>query len=467
MIQPKPAAISLPAEAGRSTRTNLRWWLLAVLFGSGVVNYIDRNVLSLVMIDPQFKRDMLGLLPNTVLTVADDGRFKEQMGLVDAAFKAAYAVGFLLTGWLVGRLGVRRGFALFVSVWSLAGMATALVSGIRSLAVARAGLAVGESGNFPTATRVVAEWFPQRERSVAFGVFNASGNIGIILTAWLVPLLVLEAGWRTCFFLTGALGLVLLLAWWATYRPVAEHPRLSAAERDHIFSSHRPAETPEGTAEADIPNDGPAPPWRTLLTYRQTWAFAVGKFCTDPIFWIYLTWLPDFFNSSENLDQKLDLKTLGLPFLTIYLAADLGALSFGWLSAFLLRRGWSVNAARKAVMALGAVCVLPIVGAAQTASLWTAVGLIALAAAAHQGFSTMLFTSVTDLFPRRMVAPVTGLGGTFGAIGGVLLASVAGYVRVHYGYFPLFVVAALAYSTALLVIHFLVPRLTPVESKLS
>ena len=445
-----------PAPSPEATRPapwpHLRWWVLGVLFLSGVVNYVDRNVLSFVMIDPAFKRDLLGLAPGAPLTPADDGRFKELMGLVDAAFKAAYALGFLLTGYLTVRLGLRRSFSLFVLVWSAAGMLTSLVGSVRGLALARVGLALGEAGNFPAATRTVAEWFPRNERSVAFGFFNASGNIGIILTAWLVPFLTLQFGWRACFFATGLLGLGLLVAWRVVYRPVTEHPRLAAAERAHL----------EAGQETE-PNAAPVP-WGRLLRYRQTWAFAVGKFLIDPVFWIYLTWLPDFFNSNEALDQKLDLKNLGLPFLVIYLVTDAGSIFFGWLSSRFLRRGWSVNRARKTTWLLCALCVLPILFAAETRQLWVAVGLIALAAAAHQGFSANLFTSVTDLFPRRMVAPVTGLGGTAGAIGGVLLAAVAGLIRVRFGYGPLFAYAAVAYGLALLLIHWLVPRMERVTA---
>ena len=418
-----------------------------MLFLSGVVNYVDRNVLSFTMIDPAFKRDMLGLAAGTTLTPALDGQFKEQMGFVDAAFKAAYAVGFLITGWLVGKLGLRRAFSFFIGLWSLAGMLTSLVGSIRSLAVARAGLAVGESGNFPAMTRTVSEWFPQRQRSTAFGIFNASGNVGIILTAWLVPWLTLQYGWRSCFLLTGMLGIILLLAWRFVYRPVAEHPRLQPAERELIEGG----QTPEP--------DAPQLSLGQLLRLRQTWAFAVGKFMIDPIFWIYLTWLPDFFNSNEALDDKLDLTSIGLPFLVIYLVTDAGSVFFGWLSGYFLRRGWSVNRARKTTFFLCALCVLPITQAAQTHSLWIAVALISLATAAHQGFSTTLFASVTDLFPRSLVARVTGIGGTAGAIAGVGLALAAGIIRVRFGYYPLFVLAGAAYLLALLFIHLLVPRM--------
>ncbi|RCR66580.1 MFS transporter [Larkinella punicea] len=446
MNQPLNVPKLKPATGYRPWK-HLRWWVLAVLFLSGIVNYVDRNVLSFTMIDPSFKRDMLGLPADAVLTPALDGQFKEQMGFVDAAFKAAYAVGFLLTGWLTTRLGLRRGFSLFVMIWSLAGMLTSLVGSIRSLALARAGLAVGEAGNFPAATRTVSEWFPQKERSIAFGIFNASGNIGIILTAWLVPFLTLQYGWRSCFLLTGLLGIGLLVAWLVIYRPLAEHPRLSPDEHALIRADEVPE--PERASVS----------WWQLLRYRQTWAYAGCKFLIDPVFWIYLTWLPDFFNSSEALDQKLDLKNLGLPFLVIYLVTDVGSIFFGWLSSYFLKIGWSVNRARKTTWLICALCVLPIVLAAQTHSLWVAIGLISLATAAHQGFSATLFASVTDLFPKPLVAQVTGIGGAVGAISGVLLALVAGIIRVRYGYFPLFVVAACSYLLALGIIHLLVPKM--------
>lgn len=443
----------LKPTTGKKAWTNVRWWVLAVLFLSGIVNYVDRNVLSFTMIDPVFKRDMLGLSANTPLTPTLDGQFKEQMGFVDAAFKAAYALGFLLTGWLTARLGTRRGFSVFVVIWSLAGMLTSLVGSIRSLAMARASLAVGEAGNVPVVTRSVSEWFPLKERSVAFGLFNASGNIGIILTAWLVPYLTLQFGWRSCFLLTGSLGFILLLAWLLIYHPVATHSRLSPAERDHIKDNEEPE--PEAVSVST---------WQ-LLGYRQTWAYAGGKFLIDPVFWIYLTWLPDFFNSSEALEQKLDLKNLGVPFLIIYVVTDLGSIFFGWLSSHFLKLGWSVNRARKTTWLICALCVVPIVLAAQTHSLWIAVGLISLATAAHQGFSATLFASVTDLFPRPLVARATGIGGAVGALSGVLLAVIAGIVRVRFGYFPLFVLAACAYLLALGLIHLLVPKMERVTLK--
>ena len=431
--------------------SNLRWWVLAVLFLSGIINYVDRNVLSFTMIDPSFKRDMLGLPADAVITPALDGQFKEQMGFVDAAFKAFYGVGFLVTGWLTSRWGARRGFSFFVTLWSIAGMLTSLVGSIRSLAVARAGLAFGEAGNFPVMTRTVSEWFPQKERATAFGIFNASGNIGIILTAWLVPFLTLQYGWRSCFFFTGLLGIVLLIAWLVVYRPLTTHPRLSPAEKELILADAEPE--PERLSVS----------WWQLLRYRQTWAYAGCKFLIDPVFWIYLTWLPDFFNSSEALDEKLDLKNLGLPFLVIYLVTDVGSIFFGWLSSYFLRLGWSVNRARKTTWLICALCVTPIVFASQTNSLWVAIALIALATASHQGFSANRFASVTDLFPKPLVAQVTGIGGAMGAISGVLLALVAGIVRVRYGYFPLFVVAASSYLVALGVIHLLVPKMERIK----
>jgi ACS family hexuronate transporter-like MFS transporter len=429
---------------------NYRWRIVALLFFATSINYIDRNVLSFAMVNDNFRKDMMGI--EGPLTEADTARFKELMGYIDALSKLAYALGFILVGWLIDKIGTKRGFTLSILVWSLAGVAHSFIGSVRGLAFARFALLFGEAGNFPSAVKSVAEWFPHKKRSFATGVFNAGSNVGIICTALMVPYITLQYGWRTSFFVTGALGFILLAFWWLTYNRPEEHPKVGQEELAYI----RDGEVVDAVAPKKLS-------WGKLLGYRQTWAFAMAKFTADPIWWFYLTWLPDFFNSSEALDQKLDLKNIGLPFLVIYLVSDVGSIFFGWLATYLMKQGWSVNKARKTTMLLCALCVVPIFFASITHSIYVAIALISLAAAAHQGWSANCFTLVSDMFPRHTVASVTGIGGVFGSVGGIILAASAGVIRVKFGYLPLFLIASSAYLVGLLLVQLLAPRLEPLS----
>lgn len=430
-----------------SRTTNYRWRVVALLFFATTINYIDRNVLSFTMIDEGFRKTMLGLPSDGVLTEADINHFKELMGYVDAAFKTAYALGFLVVGWFIDKIGTRLGFAWAIVVWSLAGIGNAFVSSVRGLGLTRFLLGIGEAGNFPSAIKSVAEWFPKKERSFATGILNAGANVGIIATAFAVPYLTLNYGWRASFVITGLLGVVLVLFWLKSYNRPEKHKRISKEELAHINSDQdEPLDKTEKIS------------WAKLLIYKQTWALVVGKFMADPIWYFYLTWLPDFFNSNEALDQKLDLKNIGLPFLIIYAVSDLGSIFFGWLSSKFVRLGWQVGNARKTTMLICGLCVTPIFFASLTHSVFTAVFLIALATAAHQGWSANIYTMGSDMFPKSSVSSVIGIGGMFGAVGGILLASTAGLIRVKYGYLPLFIMASSNYLIALAIIHFLIPK---------
>ncbi|QHW00386.1 MFS transporter [Spirosoma endbachense] len=431
---------------------SVRWRILTLLFAATTINYIDRNVLSFTMIDVGFKKEMMGVAQDAPLTQAVSNEFKIQMGYVDSAFKFTYAFGFLLMGWLIDRIGARRGFSLGILLWSMAASLHALAGSLGSLRWFRASLGIGEAANFPAAIKTVAEWFPQKERALATGLFNAGANVGIIVTALLVPFLTLRFGWRASFLVTGSLGILLLLAWWKFYHKPENHPALKDRERIHIQSDRD-----------QLSIDTQKIPWIQLLTFRQTWAFAVGKFMADPIWWFYLTWLPDFFNSNEALDQKLDLKTIGLPFLVIYIVSDVGSVFFGWLSSTFLNMGWSLNRARKTTLFICALCVVPISLASTTHSIYVAVALISLATAAHTGWAATMYTFAADLFPRSAVASVTGIGGMSGALGGVLLAAVAGLIRVRYGYLPLFIIASSSYLIGWCLIHWILPTMKKVE----
>ncbi|MCE9630844.1 MAG: MFS transporter [Planctomycetia bacterium] len=434
----------------RASASRQRWVICAVLFFAAAINYIDRQVIGI-------------LKP----TLQDEFHFSERdYAAIVFSFQAAYAVGLLLAGRIIDRIGVRIGFALAVVVWSVGAAvhacadwlpwlklptvsidppAVTLLGGAAAgLALARLVLGIGEAGNFPASIKTVAEWFPKRERAFATGIFNSGTNIGALITPLVVPWITLQFGWQWAFVVTGLLGFAWVGWWWLAYAPPERHPRVNAAELAIIQSD--PPESSERVA------------WSSLLPHRQTWAFALGKFLTDPIWWLYLFWVPDFLKRNHGLD----LKTMGLPLIVIYLVADIGSIGGGWLSSHLMQRGWSTNAARKTAMLVSALAVVPMLFAAQAKSLWVAVGLVSLAAAAHQGWSANLFTLASDMFPKRAVGSVVGIGGMAGSVGGMLIALVVGAILEKTGsYVPIFVIAALAYLVALTVIQLLVPRLEP------
>jgi MFS transporter, ACS family, hexuronate transporter len=363
-----------------------------------------------------------------------------------AFFQGAYAVGMLGMGWLIDRLGTRRGYSLAMIFWSIASMAHAIGRSLAQFIMARSALGFGEAGVFPASIKSVAEWFPKKERALATGVFNAGTNVGAILTPIVAPILTGWLGWRWAFFIVGSLGFIWLALWLILYRTPEEHPRCNPAELAYIGSD--PQEEREKVA------------WAALLQHRQTWAFAAGKFLIDPIWWFYLFWIPDFLQRTQNLR----LMQASLPLAAIYLIAAFGSVGGGWISSTMIKRGFSVNASRKTAMLICALCVLPIVVTYRTHHLWLVVGLIGVAAAAHQGFSCNLFTLTSDMFPSRAVASVTGIGGMAGAAGGMLIAKIVGYLLQKTGsYMVPFFIAGSAYLMALLVVHLLAPRLQPVK----
>jgi len=405
-----------------------RWVICALLFFAATINYIDRQV--------------IGLLKPT-LTLAFAWSELDYSWIV-FAFQTAYALGLLVVGRLMDRLGTRKGFSFALVVWSLAAMGHALVSSVMGFSIARFMLGLGESGNFPASIKTVAEWFPKKERALATGIFNAGTNVGVIAAALIVPAITATWGWRWAFILTGAIGFIWLIFWLALYRKPPASPTLSHTQQAYIESE---------------PTDSITKiPWGRLFPHRQTWAFALGKFMTDPIWWVYLFWLPDYLHKQ----QGLNLSNFGPPLVAIYLIADIGSVAGGWLSSTLLRRGSSLNVARKTAMLICALCVVPIIFASQTSSLWVAVLLIGLAAAAHQGWSANLYTIASDTFPRCAIGSVVGIGGMAGAVGGMLISLVVGKILETTGsYVPIFIMAASAYLLALGVIHLLAPRLEP------
>jgi MFS transporter, ACS family, hexuronate transporter len=413
-----------------SGMTRHRWMICALLFFATTINYIDRQV--------------IGILKPTL--TEEFGWSETDYANIVFWFQAAYAIGLLLVGRFIDRIGVKWGYAIAVAVWSFFGMAHAAASSVGTFALARFGLGLGEAGNFPAAIKATADWFPKKQRALATGIFNSGSNVGAIITPLMVPPIVIAFGWQAAFLITGALGFVWLIFWWMLYRSPENNPRVSASELAFIRSDPEESEQPIA--------------WKSLLKYRQTWAFAVGKFLTDPIWWFFLFWLPDFFGKNYGLD----LKTFGPPLIAIYLLADVGSIGGGWMSSALIKRGWSINRGRKTAMLICALCVLPVSLAIYAENLYIAVGIIGLAAAAHQGWSANLFTLASDVMPRRAVGSVVGIGGMAGAVGGMLMAQYAGYVLENVGsYTPIFLVIGSMYVIALAVIHLLLPRLEPAQ----
>lgn len=411
------------------TRLGRRWIVVALLFAATVINYVDRQ--------------MLGLLKPS-LSVSFGWTETDYADIV-FVFQAAYAVSYLLFGRFIDVIGARWGYALTFTVWNLAHIAHAAAATLGQFMLARLFLGVGEAGNFPAGLKAVADWFPRRERALAVGIFNAGANVGAIITPLIVPAITVAWGWQAAFVVTGVLSFAWLAAWLGFYRTPDRHNSVTAAEMAHIRSD--PAETSRPLG------------WAALLRRRETWAYAAAKFLTDPVWWLFLFWLPDFLNRTYGLD----LKGFGPPLVAIYILSDAGSVAGGWLSSRLMRGGMGVNRARKTAMLACALCVLPVVLATSAASLWLAVLILGLATAGHQGFSANLLTLPSDLFPRAAVASVVGIGGMAGAVGGMLMSKFTGWVLDTTGsYTPILLVAAGAYPLALLFLHLLSPRLTPV-----
>jgi len=405
-------------------RPSYRWTICALLFVVTTINYVDRQVLGI-------------LAP----TLQHELHWSEsQYGDVVSWFSLVYAFGFLIAGRWLDRVGVRRGFATAVVVWSLAAMGHAFARTTAAFSAARAFLGLGESANFPGAIKTVAEWFPKEERALATGIFNAGTNTGAIVTPLLVPWIALTWGWRWAFIVTGSIGFLWLVLWLALYRS-----------------------PPASVSAQELDEPAVRVPWIRLLGIRQTWAIVVGKLLADPIWWFYLYWLPKF------LDAKYGIKLaqVALPLIVVYLVADVGSITGGWLSGSLIKRGWTANRARKTAMLLMAIVIVPTALAPHASTMWTAILLVSVAAAAHQGWSANVYTLASDMFPRSAVASISGIGGFAGAMGGVLFQRVTGRILDANGndYTPIFDVCGLAYVTAWGIIQLLAPRLEPARLK--
>ncbi len=417
-----------PTVAVRPAMSRFRWIVCGLLFFATVIAYVDRGVLA--------------YLEQTLEKII--GFNKEQYSYMTAAFQAAYAIGLVSAGRLTDRLGTRKGFAIAITVWSVAAMLPGLANSVATFGFAMFFLGLGEAANFPACIKTVAEWFPKKERALATGLFNSGANIGAIVVPAVVPFLALTFGWRGAFIATGALGFVWLACWLLLYDKPETHRRISAAELAYVRS-----DPPEKIASVA---------WARIVPLRETWAFALAKFFTDPVWWFYLFWLAPYLQETYHLDIKQNR----LPVIVAYALSCVGSVAGGWLSGFLLKRGTPVNVARKAALGACAVAVLPVLYAPYSHNLWVVVGLVGLAMAAHQGWSANLFTLPSDLFPRAAVASVVGFGGMVGSLGGVLMQLGAGrIVQATHSYLPLFLIAGSAYLVGLGIVQLLTPRLTP------
>lgn len=415
--------------------TKYRWLVCALLFFATTINYIDRQILSLIkpILDEQLK------WTNT------------EFGYVNSAFQAAYGIGLLAFGWFVDKYGTKIGYTVSIIAWSISAIAHAAVGSVSGFINARIALGLGEGGNFPSAIKATALWFPKKERALATSIFNSGTNVGAIIAPALVPAIALNWGWQWAFVIAGIAGFLWLLLWIPLYNVPEKIKSLSTSEREHILSDREDAAA----------NAAPKPTWGSLLKYRQTWSFIFAKFMTDPIWWFFLIWLPDYFKKTRHLD----IKNSWVHLVTIYTIITVLSIIGGWITGHLTKTGWSVTRARKTGMFIFACLVLPIFVVTKVGD-WPAVFLIGLAGAAHQAWSANLFTTVSDMFPKHAIASVVGLGGLAGAAGGMMFPIYCGKLldkfttdgNVTGGYAILFSICAFAYLVTFAVHHFLAPK---------
>jgi len=423
-----------------------RWTICSLIFFATTINYLDRQVISLL---------------KSVLSTEmhwDDGDYAD----IEIAFQFFYAFGMLGAGRIIDKLGTKIGYAVTTGLWSVAAICHAFASSVLGFAVVRSFLGLTESGNFPSAIKTVAEWFPKKERALATGIFNSGSNVGAIVAPLTVPFIAVAWGWKWAFILTGLIGFIWLILWFIFYEVPRKQKRLSEDEFNYIHSDK------DETEEKEIA--GAKVSWGKLLTYKQTWAFAIGKFLTDPVWWFYLFWLPDFLESQYHLT----LTQIAIPVAVVYMLSTIGSIGGGWIPLKMIKNGLPVFRARKMSMLTFAALVIPILFAqiAGSVNMWFAVFIIGLAAAAHQAWSANIFTTVSDMFPKTATASVTGIGGMFGGLGGLLLTLLVQkdmfvYYRsigkIETAYYIMFAICASAYLVAWIIMQLLVPKMKPLD----
>jgi MFS transporter, ACS family, hexuronate transporter len=417
---------------------NYRWTVCALIFFATTVNYLDRQVIGILK--PLLESDL--------------GIGEKEYSQIIMAFQLSYALGMVIAGRLIDKFGTKLGYSVSVILWSIAAIGHAFAKGTISFGFWRSFLGISEAGNFPAAIKTVAEWFPKRERALATGIFNSGTNVGAIVAPLAVPAIVVAWGWQAAFIITGAIGFLWLICWFIFYEIPEKQRKLSATELEYINSDSAGKEEPQESVK-----------WSKLLKYRQTWLFFIGKGLTDPIWWFYLFWIPGWL--AQVRGTGLDIKSFGLPLAFIYSATTVGSIGGGWLSSYFIKKGMTPYRARKIAMLLFAFLVVPIVFASSsTISTWGAVGLIALAASAHQAWSANIYTTVSDAFPKRAVSSVTGIGGMAGALGGAFISYIAGGILAYYkklghietGYVVMFAIAASMYLLAWTIMAVFAPK---------
>jgi MFS transporter, ACS family, hexuronate transporter len=422
-VKTSPAVEGPQVGGSVATVGHYRWTICSLLFFATTINYLDRNILGILA--PTLQRE-IGWTP-------------VQYGYITTAFQAAYAVGLIWFGWFIDKYGTKIGYSISLIGWSIAAAAHALAQSVFGFGVARFFLGLSEAGNFPAAIKATAEWFPKKERALATGIFNSGANVGAVVAAAVVPWMTITYGWRAAFVATAATGFVWLVFWILMYQKPEENKRLSKSEQDYILSD-----------PVEIVNE--KIPWMKLLRYRQTWAFVLGKFLTDPVWWFYLYWLALYLNNNFGVS----LTGLALPLIVIYTMTSVGSIGGGWLSGALIGRGIPVHKSRALAMLACALLVLPVVVVGNIRDMWVAVMVIGLAAASHQGWSANIFTTVSDMFPKRAVGSVVGLGGLAGSVGGMIFMTASGYlVETTGSYMVHFIICGSAYLIALGVMQLL------------
>lgn len=428
-----------------------RWTICGLIFFATTVNYLDRVVISLLK--PYIAQAFHW---NAVEEIANYTN-------IEVAFKFSYAFGMIFAGGLIDRMGSKLGYAVATCLWSIAAVCHAFATGTWGFSLARVFLGITESGNFPAAIKATAEWFPKKERAFATGIFNSGSNIGAIVAPLTVPFIASQWGWQWAFILTGAIGFLWLILWFIYYEVPEKQKRLSQAEYDYIKSDADEQVVEAGTQQEKVS-------WFRLLCFRQTWAFAVGKFLTDPIWWFYLFWLPDFLNKQYHLSAT----GIAVPVAIVYIISSFGSIYGGWLPMKLINNGWPAFKARKTSMLIYALCVIPIIFSQLLGevNMWLAVLMIGIAAAAHQAWSANIFTTVSDMFPKKATASVTGIGGMFGGLGGIALSLLIqkglfvyyeSVGKIETGYYIMFAICAVAYLLGWLIMHFLVPKMKMIQ----
>lgn len=429
----------------QSTKKKYRWTILSLVFFATTINYLDRQVISLL------KDDYLEPL---------FGWTESDYSNIVAVFQLTYAIGLVGAGFFIDKIGTKFGYAFSLLIWSLSAVGHAFAKTAFGFSIARGFLGISEAGNFPAAIKTVAEWFPKKERALATGIFNSGSNVGAIVAPLTVPLIAFSLGWEWAFIITGAIGLIWLIFWFKYYEVPAKHKNLSQEEYDYIHIDDR--------NDTSLPQDSKMK-WRDLFKYRQTWSFAILKFFTDPVWWFLLFWLPSFLNKEYNM-SKLDL---ALPIAAVYTMAMVGSIAGGWLSGNFIKKGLPVYKARKKTLLIISLMVLPMVFAQEVGKLnyWFAIFIIGLATAAHQAWSSNSYTTVSDMFPKKAVASVVGIGGMVGAVGGIIVAKVAGILLDYYknlgtietGYYILFAYCSIAYLLSWFLFSLMVPKMEKVD----